>query len=73
MGGRDVGLTQIQRGFAWHFKRYEREQSPENRQRFATAEKEARDSKRGLWRDPDPIPPWIFRAQNRVPEERSLP
>lgn len=48
----DVGLAQIQRGMAWHFKRYEAEQTPENRAAYAAAEREAREAKRGLWLDP---------------------
>ena len=59
----DVGLDQIKRGMAWHFKRYEREQRPEDRRAYADAEVEARKAKRGLWRDPQPVPPWDFRAR----------
>ena len=61
--GEDVGLDQIQRGMAWHFKRYESEQRPEDRRAYADAEVEARKAKRGLWRDPQPVPPWDFRAR----------
>jgi hypothetical protein len=28
-------------------------------------EKEARDAKKGLWVDPAPIPPWVFRKAKR--------
>ena len=47
----------------WHFKRYESEQRPEDRRAYADAEVEARKAKRGLWRDPQPVPPWDFRAR----------
>lgn len=60
--GRDVGLTQIQRGLAWHFKRYEGEQSASDRAAYGKAEEEARAARRGLWRDPEPVAPWEFRA-----------
>lgn len=60
--GRDVGLAQIQRGLAWHFKRYEREQSAADRAAYAKAEEEARAARRGLWRDPEPVAPWVFRS-----------
>jgi len=25
------------------------------------SEQEAKEAKRGLWSDPDPIPPWLYR------------
>lgn len=63
--GRDVGLAQIQRGLAWHFKRYESEQSAADRAAYAKAEEEAHAARRGLWRDSAPIAPWEFRAARR--------
>lgn len=36
----DVGLVQIERGLAWHYKAYEREQRPEDTQAYAQAEVE---------------------------------
>jgi len=57
----DVGLDQIRSGLAWHYKKYEREQSPEDRVAYARAEEKARAERRGLWRDPKPVPPWAFR------------
>ena len=60
--GHDIGLEQLKAGLAWHFKKYEHEQSPDNRAAYAAAEAIARAGKLGLWRDPDPTPPWVFRA-----------
>lgn len=57
----DAGLAQVRDGFAWHYKQYEREQSPEDRGRYATAERDARAKKAGLWVDPQPVPPWEWR------------
>jgi hypothetical protein len=37
----DAGLNQIQSGLAWHYKKYEREQSTEDRVAYARAEKTA--------------------------------
>jgi len=65
IGDEDVCLAQVRVGMAWHYKAYEREQSPADRERYAQAELEARASKRGLWRDPAPTPPWVFRHQAR--------
>ena len=57
----DVCLEQIKRGMAWHYKDYEREQSVEDRSRYADAEEQARMSKLGLWEDDNQIRPSIFR------------
>jgi len=65
--GRDVGLVQIERGLGWHYKRYEKEQSPDDRLAYAAAEREARAAHRGLWVDRDPVPPWDWRHAKRFP------
>jgi endonuclease YncB( thermonuclease family) len=48
----DVGQAQLVSGLAWHYKRYEQEQTEEDRLRYAFEENEARVRKRGLWVDP---------------------
>lgn len=60
-GGDDVCLAQVRAGLAWHYKAYEREQSAADRERYIQAELDARASRRGLWRDASPVPPWDFR------------
>ena len=65
VGEVDVGLEQIKRGMAWHFKRYEAEQRPEDLRAYGDAEVEARAERRGLWRDPAPVAPWDWRAAKR--------
>jgi len=62
VAGVDVGLEQIRRGMAWHFKRYEREQSGADRAAYAAAEAEAKAAKHGLWTDAHPLAPWEWRA-----------
>jgi len=57
----DVGLAQVTVGLAWHYKRYAPEQSEEDRERYAFAEKEARAKRAGLWRDREPVAPWDWR------------
>jgi micrococcal nuclease len=32
-----------------------------DRMKYSKAESEARNANRGLWHDPDPIPPWDYR------------
>jgi endonuclease YncB( thermonuclease family) len=59
----DAGLALITAGLAWYFKRYAHEQSEEERERYAFAEEEARARKVGLWRDPNPVPPWEWRRR----------
>lgn len=59
--GNDECLEQVKAGLAWHYKEYEKEQSPADRQLYASAEQEARSQKRGLWKDPSPTPPWEYR------------
>ena len=63
--GHDMDLEQVRRGMAWHYKAYAREQPPEQRQSYAEAEAQARDAHRGLWADPDPLPPWEFRHRGK--------
>ncbi len=54
----DAGYEQIAAGFAWHYKQHAKEQSRDDRERYAAAENQARAAKRGLWADPAPVPPW---------------
>jgi endonuclease YncB( thermonuclease family) len=61
VNGVDANLVQVQRGFAWHYKAYEREQPAIDRKVYANAENEARAARRGLWADVEPVPPWDFR------------
>jgi endonuclease YncB( thermonuclease family) len=61
----DVCLEQIRAGYAWHFKRYQHEQSPKDRQLYAEAEDKARADKLGLWQHRNPVPPWDLRRLNR--------
>ncbi len=62
----DVNLEQVKRGMAWHYKDYQREQSPIDREAYANAEEEARAYRRGLWSDTDPVAPWAFRKARRA-------
>jgi endonuclease YncB( thermonuclease family) len=73
VGQVDVGLRLIELGFAWHFKKYQRDQRPADRVRYDIAETEAREAKRGLWRDlgtsVPPIAPWEWRKAKRERSE----
>jgi endonuclease YncB( thermonuclease family) len=52
----DVGLAHIDAGLAWHYKKYQDEQSLADRTAYAKAEEEAREARRGL--RAEPVPPW---------------
>lgn len=63
VNGRDINLVQVERGMAWFYRKYEREQSVEDRKLYAKAENFAKVGGHGLWRDVDPIAPWEFREK----------
>ena len=56
-----MNLAQLTVGLAWHYKEFEKEQSPADRERYAFAKQEARARKAGLWSESDPVPPWQYR------------
>ena len=62
----DVNLTQVESGFAWHFKKYQSDQLPADRQLYAAAERNARAAKKGLWQEPNPLAPWDFREMKKT-------
>ncbi len=61
----DARLEQVKAGFAWHYKKYQQEQSAEDRELYADAENKARDERLGLWRESNPISPWEHRRLYR--------
>lgn len=63
VNNQDAGLSLVNGGLAWHYKKYENEQSPSDRVTYAQQESEARLMKRGIWSDPAPIPPWEWRKR----------
>lgn len=63
--GHDANLEQVRAGMAWWYRQYAREQTPDDRRFYESAEQEARAAKRGLWADPAPVPPWAWRANKQ--------
>ncbi|HUW25797.1 MAG TPA: thermonuclease family protein [Gallionella sp.] len=57
--GVDANAEQIRVGLAWAYRKYLHDQS------LLDLENAARTTKRGLWLDSQPIPPWEFRKQKR--------
>lgn len=65
--GVDANLEQVRAGLAWHYKKYEREQSADDRMAYAQAEAGARAGRVGLWRDRTQDAPWDWRGCMRKP------
>ena len=61
LDGRDINLSQVLRGYAWHFKRYQKQQSPSDRELYSEAEIDAKKNELGLWGEKNPIAPWKWR------------
>lgn len=61
--GQDLGLTLIQEGLAWYFRKYERDLPKALRPQYESAEAQARRARRGLWQTEDPMPPWDYRQK----------
>lgn len=61
----DVNLEQIRRGCGWHYKKYQNEQSLDDRLSYNRAEESARTNKVGLWVEKEPTPPWDWRTARR--------
>ena len=54
-GDVDVNLALVREGAAWVYRNYTKDRA------LITAEENARSARRGLWSEPDPIPPWEWR------------
>lgn len=63
--GQDANLEQVRRGCGWHYKKYQNEQSLNDRLTYNAAEESARAGKLGLWADHEPVPPWDWRKARR--------
>jgi micrococcal nuclease len=59
VGAINLNQEMVKAGLAWHFKRYSK------RKDFALLEAKARQDRRGLWADPNPIAPWDYRKSRR--------
>jgi hypothetical protein len=59
LGDRFINLEMVRDGFAWRYVRYDKTGE------FTASEGEAREQHRGLWADPNPVPPWEYRRERR--------
>lgn len=73
--GVDANLAQVEAGVAWHYTAYEAEQSEHDRVVYSLAQRTAKEARRGLWRESDPVAPWEWRraARARGPAEGGAP
>jgi endonuclease YncB( thermonuclease family) len=55
LDGLNLNKEMVIRGMAWHYKKYSSDST------YAELENQARKNKIGLWKDPNPIPPWEWR------------
>ena len=55
----DINLQQVKNGYAWVYKQYSKNQT------YYKEEQKARDLKKGLWIEKEPIAPWEFRKQKK--------
>lgn len=60
LGDKNINLELVREGWAWWYRQY----APRDRE-LAAAEESARNGKRGLWADRDPVPPWEWRRQKK--------
>ena len=67
---RDVGLGLLERGLAWHFKRFAYQQHDIERKSYSDAQEYALNAGLGIWSDDRPTPPWVFRGEgaSSIPE-----
>jgi endonuclease YncB( thermonuclease family) len=59
----DICLQQLLLGMAWHYKKYQNEQSVSDRALYSETEMKSKSLKLGLWTDDTPMPPWEFRKK----------
>ncbi len=56
--GTNVNHTLVKDGWCWWYRKY----APGNTD-LERLEREAREARRGLWADPQPVPPWEWRKK----------
>ena len=57
----DANLAQVKAGMAWWYRKYQKEQTEQQRADYEAAEEMAKAGALGLWSDADPVQPSEFR------------
>lgn len=65
---RNIELEMIVNGYAWVVEQYAFDREDE----YFTAQDDAREHRRGLWADQNPVPPWKFKRQQRERSRRQV-
>lgn len=65
VNGRDANLAQVSAGMAWWYRKYQKEQTAQQRAEYEAAEAAAIKGRVGLWQDAGPVPPWDWRRAKR--------
>lgn len=55
LDGRSINQQQVRTGMAWEYSHFHRDQE------YIELQREARQARRGLWSQPEPTPPWVWR------------
>ena len=55
LNGTDINAQMVANGYAWAYRKFSKKYAPQ--------ESKAKRQKLGLWRDKEPVPPWVFRKQ----------
>jgi micrococcal nuclease len=55
-GDLNVNQELVKEGWCWWFRKF-----VPNDQTLKQLEQEAKEAKKGLWADPNPVPPWLYR------------
>ncbi|MDO8312301.1 MAG: thermonuclease family protein [Sideroxyarcus sp.] len=59
--GKDANLAQVTGGMAWWYRKYQKEQTAQQRGAYEAAEATAKAGRVGLWSEADPVAPWEWR------------
>ncbi len=65
VNGQDANLAQVTGGMAWWYRKYQKEQTAQQRGAYEAAEAKAKAGRLGLWSGPNPVPPWDWRHAKR--------
>ena len=59
LDGKDVSTAMVKNGFAWEYEQYSKSATLSKLQAAAKVER------KGLWADPNPVPPWKWRKKSK--------
>ena len=63
--GKDANLAQVMGGMAWWYRKYQKEQTSQQRASYEAAEATAKAGRIGLWQEAGAVPPWEWRKAKR--------